>query len=572
MAHAPGLAVNDSHQPHGLYRSSSIYPESSTADLTPQFDFDFGFGRDTEKAWTMRTSMSSQDRHPPSTRSETALKTPKGSTGGKSEKSMGEQYIVSWHGPYDPANPQNWPSWRKWTAVMIVSGITFVTYAVQFGDTLLVYVLNNQLASPLASSMFAPAIPQVSSEFHSTSQALSAFAVSVYILGFGIGPLVLSPSSELWGRNIVFNVTNLLFVAFTVACALSTSLPMLTGFRFLAGCAGSAALTIGGGTIADVMPPEKRGKAMAVYVMGPVLGPSLGPVAGGFLAQAVGWRWIFWLLTIVAGLMTIMTFLFLRETYAPKLLRDKARKMQKETGQEAYKSMLEIDLPAWVLFLRAITRPSKMLLFSPIVLGLSCYMALVYSYIYLLFTTFPLVFEAQYGFSTGTIGLAYLGMGIGMVAAAVVVGYTNDRQVAKMAAKSGERKPEYRLPIMMLGSPLIATGLFWYGWSAEAKTHWIVPVIGTVPIGAGLLFVFTPLSTYLIDAFTTYAASALAAATVLRSLLSAVLPLAGPSMYHSLGFGWGNSLLAFIALAFGAIPLAFYRYGERLRERFPLNL
>ncbi|KAI4168146.1 MAG: hypothetical protein LQ348_007555 [Seirophora lacunosa] len=552
MAHPPGLAVHDSHQRHSLYRCSSIYPDSSTADPTPQFDFDFGFDQDTEKAWTVRPSMSSHEHDPPSNGSETALKTPRGSTGGKSEKSMGEQYVISWDGPYDPANPQNWPSWRKWTAVMIVSGITFVT--------------------PLASSMFAPAIPQVSSEFHNTSQALSAFAVSVYILGFGIGPLVLSPSSELWGRNIVFNVTNLLFVAFTIACALSTSLPMLTGFRFLAGCAGSAALTIGGGTIADVMPPEKRGKAMAVYVMGPVLGPSLGPVAGGFLAQAVGWRWIFWLLTIVAGLMTILTFIFLRETYAPKLLRDKARKMQKETGQEAYKSMLEIDLPARVLFLRAITRPSKMLLLSPVVLGLSCYMALVYSYIYLLFTTFPLVFEAQYGFSTGTIGLAYLGMGIGMVAAAVVVGYTNDRQVAKMAAKSGERKPEYRLPIMMLGSPLIAAGLFWYGWSAEAKTHWIVPIIGTVPIGAGLLFVFTPLSTYLIDAFTTYAASALAAATVLRSLLSAVLPLAGPSMYNSLGFGWGNSLLAFIAVAFGAIPLAFFRYGERLRERFPLNL
>lgn len=108
--------------------------------------------------------------------------------------------------------------------------------------------------------MFAPAIPQVSSEFHNTSEALASFAVSVYILGFGIGPLVLSPTSELYGRNIVFNVTNVLFIVFTVACAVSNSLAMLTGFRFLAGCAGSAALTIGGGTIADVMPPEKRGK------------------------------------------------------------------------------------------------------------------------------------------------------------------------------------------------------------------------------------------------------------------------------------------------------------------------
>ncbi|KAL8929237.1 MAG: hypothetical protein Q9208_001320 [Pyrenodesmia sp. 3 TL-2023] len=543
------LGVDDNLH-HRVYRSSSIYPDLSTADLGAQFDFDFGFKHDPEKASTVRASMSSQEHDLPSSGSETALKSPGGSLEGKVE-SQGEHYIVFWDGPYDKANPQNWPHWRKWTAVMIVSGITFVT--------------------PLASSMFAPAIPQVSSEFHNTSSALSSFAVSVYILGFGIGPLFLAPSSELWGRNIVFNVTNVLFVAFTVACALSTSLPMLTGFRFLAGCAGSAALTIGGGTIADVMPPEERGKAMAIFVMGPVLGPSLGPVAGGFLAQAAGWRWIFWLLTILAGLMTILTFLFLRETYAPKLLRDKAKKLQQETGQDQYKSKLEIDLPARVLFMRAITRPSKMLLLSPIVLGLSSYMALVYAYIYLLFTTFPSVFEAQYDFSTGTIGLAYLGMGVGMAGAAVVVGYTSDWQVAKMAAKSGERKPEYRLPIMMLGSPLIAAGLFIYGWSSEAKTHWAVPIIGTVPIGAGLMFVFTPVSTYLIDAFTT-AASALAAATLFRSVLSAVLPLAGPSMYESLGFGWGNSLLAFVALAFGAIPIVLYVYGERLRERFPLSL
>ncbi|KAL8949780.1 MAG: hypothetical protein Q9222_004142 [Ikaeria aurantiellina] len=360
---------------HQVYRSSSIYPDLSTVDLGLQFDFDFGFDLDTEKAMTTY-SMSSQEHDIPSHGSETALKTPRGSVGAKSEKSLGEQYIVFWDGPYDPANPQNWSQWRKWTAVMIVSGITFVTLA------------------------------------------------------------------------------------------------MLTGFRFLAGCAGSAALTIGGGTIADVMPPEKRGKALSLFVLGPVAGPSLGPVAGGFLAQAAGWRWIFWLLTIVSGLMTILTFLFLRETYAPKLLRDKAKKLKEETGQERYKSKLEMDLPARTLFLRAIVRPSKMLLFSPIVLGLSCFMALVYAYIYLLFTTFPLVFEAQYNFSTGTVGLAYLGMGIGMVTAALVVGYTSDRQVEKMAAKSGERKPEYRLPIMMLGGPLIAAGLFWYGWSAEEKTHW----------------------------------------------------------------------------------------------------
>ncbi|KAI4197196.1 MAG: hypothetical protein LQ350_006084 [Teloschistes chrysophthalmus] len=431
-------------------RSSSLYPDASTADLSVRHDFDFNFGADVEQGST-GTSRDSQDVL--SQGSETALGTARQSYEGISEKPLGERYIVSWDGPYDAANPQNWPNWRKRTAVMIVSTISFVT--------------------PLASSIIAPAIPPVSAEFHNTSEALSSFAVSVYVLGFGIGPLILAPSSELWGRNIVFNVTNVLFVIFNVACALSDSLALLTGFRFLAGCAGSAALTIGGGTIADVIRPEKRGRAVALFVVGPVLGPSLGPVAGGFLAEAAGWRWIFWLLAIVAGLMTILTILFLRETYAPKLLQDKAKRLQEETGQSHYNSKLEQDLPAARLYLRAIIRPLKMLLFSPIILGLSLFMALVYSYIYLLFTTFPLVFEAQYKFSTGMVGLTYLGMGIGMATAAVVIGYTTDRQVAKMAMKSRERKAEYRLPIMMFGSPLIAAGLFWYGWSSEAKTHWL---------------------------------------------------------------------------------------------------
>jgi hypothetical protein len=74
-----------------------------------------------------------------------------------------------------------------------------------------------------------------------------------------------------------------------------------------------------------------------------------------------------------------------------------------------------------------------------------------------------------------------------------------------------------------------------------------------------------PISTYLIDAFTVHAASALAANTVLRSLLGALLPLAGPAMYEALGLGWGNSLLGFIALAMVPIPILFWRYGERLR-------
>ena len=83
-----------------------------------------------------------------------------------------------------------------------------------------------------------------------------------------------------------------------------------------------------------------------------------------------------------------------------------------------------------------------------------------------------------------------------------------------------------------------------------------------------------PIQTYLVDAFTIYAASALAANTVLRSLVGAVLPLAGQKMYDNLGLGWGNSLLAFIALAMVPIPWIFYKYGEKIRTspRFQIKL
>ena len=128
---------------------------------------------------------------------------------------------------------------------------------------------------------------------------MGAFAVSIYTLGFAIGPLLLSPLSELYGRLIIYHTCGILYVLFTVGGVLATSLNMLTGFRFLAGCAGSAPLTIGGGSIADMMVPEKRGAAMSIQAFGGMMGPAVGPVAGAFLSQSRGWRWVLWLVTIL---------------------------------------------------------------------------------------------------------------------------------------------------------------------------------------------------------------------------------------------------------------------------------
>ncbi len=294
------------------------------------------------------------------------------------------------------------------------------------------------------------------------------------MLGFAVGTLFLPPLSEIYGRSVIFNATNTLHTIFTIACALSSNLNMLIAFRFLAGCIGSAPITIGGGTISDIMPEELRGRAMAIFVMGPVLGPTLSPVIGGFLAEAAGWRWNLWLLAILLAAMTILTFIFLKETYTPELLRLKARTLRKQTGDSRWTPKIKVDLPPGRLLLRAVVRPTKLLLLSPIVLALALFMAVVYSYLYLLFTTFPTVFQDTYGFSTGTVGLVYLGLGIGLTIGTLYIGKTSDLQMQRKTTKTGTRKAEYRLSVMTYGSPLIAIGLFWYGWSADRHTHWQV--------------------------------------------------------------------------------------------------
>ncbi|OAQ63053.2 major facilitator superfamily protein [Pochonia chlamydosporia 170] len=456
--------------------------------------------------------------------------------------------IVDWDGPDDPANPQNWTLSKKWLNISVVGLITFNV--------------------PLASSMFAPAVPQLLQDFHTDNASLSTFVVSVYILGLAAGPLILAPMSELYGRLNVYHVGNVLFIIFTVACGLATNINMLVAFRFLAGLVGAAPIAIGAGTIADVTNLQQRGTAMSIWSLGPLLGPSIGPVIGGFLSQAAGWRWIFWLLAIIAGAVAIISFFVLQETHAPTLLKRKTNRLRKDTGNMELRSKLDTQLPPKEMFLRAIVRPCKMLLFSPVCLILSLYSAFVYALIYFMFSTFSFIFKANYGFNQGTVGLVYLACGIGMLLGLGIQQLTGDRVRQRLADKrnGGDHKPEYRFPPMFIAGGLLPAGLFMYGWTVQYHVHWAVPLLGTLIAGIGICIISICINTYLVDTFTMYAASALAASAVLRSVFAAVLPLFALQMYNKLGLGWGNSLLAFVGLGMWPITLLFFVHGEKLRK------
>jgi MFS family permease len=254
--------------------------------------------------------------------------------------------------------------------------------------------------------------------------------------------------------------------------------------------AGSCSITIGAGSIADMIAPENRAAAMAGWAMGPILAPSIGPIIGAYLTPAKGWRWVFWVSTILTGVCVLLS-LALKESYPYIILQRKTTKLRKQTGNAHLHSKLDTGKTPGQLFAFSIFRPLKMLFGSPVLFFISLYVALIYAYIYLCFTTFPRVFMVNYGFSLGQTGLVYLGIGAGSLVGLFLCGATMDRISKSLTAKNGgDFRPEYRLPPMALGVLIVPAGLFWYGWTAEHRNHWILPIIGTAFVGAGMNITF----------------------------------------------------------------------------------
>lgn len=270
--------------------------------------------------------------------------------------------------------------------------------------------------------------------------------------------------------------------------------------RFLAGSFGAAPLTLGGGTIADLMPLSQRAKAMSLWVLGPTVGPVLGPICGGFISPNIGWRWNFWILSIAGGVSTVAGYFLLKETYAPVLLERKAKHLRKETGNPNLRSKLDSGLTAKDLFWFSIVRPTKLLLFSPIVLFLSIYVAITYAYLYLFFTTISDVFLTQYHFKTELLGLSFLGLGCGQFFGQFAYSWAATRSYERHV-KNGGFKPEHRLEFMMVGAIVIPIALFWYGWAIQAKTQWMNAEVATCLFSVGMLCIWVSLTRFPCIAF-----------------------------------------------------------------------
>ncbi|GJE87102.1 MFS general substrate transporter [Phanerochaete sordida] len=453
--------------------------------------------------------------------------------------------------PNDPQDPRNWSKLYKWW-VTAICAMSVVEVA-------------------FASSVVTGDFDGLMEEFHMGLVVIS-LSVSLMVCGFGLGPLFWSPLSEIIGRQPVWIVPSVIYVVFIIPCAVAKNIQTLLICRFMCGFFASAPLTLAGGTISDIWDNEERGFAIALFAAAPYGGPVLGPIVGGFTGEGAGWRWIFWVNMIFAGVMMLFKAT-VPETFAPVILKRRAKKLRKETGDPNIMTEQEMfKVPFSEMMKDTLIRPFEMLATEPILLLLSMYIALIYGLLYAFFFSYPVVFGGDYHWDDGLVGLTFISVWIGLGLALCAMPFLQKDYMRRSAAKNGKPEPEDRLVGMMVGAAWVPISLFIFGWTSPPAVmpgggNWVGPVSSGIPFGFGMVTIYFSANAYIIDAFPGYVASALAGKTVIRSGSGAAMPLFITAMYHNLGNGWAASTWAFISIAMLPIPFLFYRYGKWIRSK-----
>ncbi|RFU31158.1 hypothetical protein B7463_g5175, partial [Scytalidium lignicola] len=429
-------------------------------------------------------------------------------------KQEDQSKLVDWSSPDDPEKPMNWSSSAKFVVMLEVMLLNFSFYA--------------------ASAIFTPSIPGIEEEY-GVGTAAGTLGLSLFVIAYGIGPLILSPLSNIpsIGRTPIYISGLFGFCLFQIGTALAKNIQTVLILRFFAGFIGSTPISVGGATLSEIYGPSHMPYAIAFYAVSGVCGPILGPNQVGHMESDV--------------MATHGSFGF----YASLL--------QSEIDMKGLSITKSIS--------KQIIEDFKMSFADPIILFVNLHTMLIYGVLYLWFEFFPYVFAGIYGFTALQQALAFFGILIGAIISIIAYLLWLRFSYGPSAAKMGDTyKPEVRLLPGQIGAICIPICLFIFGWTSRPSVHWIAPIIGTAFFAPGFYLTFQSVLNYLGESYPRHVASVFAGNTFFRSFFGGALPLAAPAMLRSLGIGWASSVLAFISVALLPVPFILARYGERLRK------
>ncbi|KAF7302366.1 Benomyl methotrexate resistance protein [Mycena chlorophos] len=449
------------------------------------------------------------------------------------EVEIPDPYVVGWDGDSDPENPRNWTFKKRAFVAFCISFLTFSIY--------------------IGSAIYTSSIPGLMAEYD-VSLTKATLGLTLYVLGYGIGPMFLSPLQELpiLGRNPVYMAGLLLFVVFQIPIVTAKNMNTVLAMRFFTGFFGSPALATGGASMGDIFPR---------------------PVIGSFAAQAKSWRWpmmeLIWITSFAVGFLSI----FLPETYEPTILLRRAQRLRKLTGNPELRTAAERDegsKNAQEIAYESLVRP-LLLLKEPALAFASIYLGFVYGLFYLWFEAFPLVFTDIYHFNLGVSALPFLGFIVsGSLTYTVYCLYQKyhiEPRFDRATAAGTEVAPEIRLEIGLMASIFIPTSILIFGFASKASIPWIVPVIGAALYLPGIFLIFQSILMYCATAYQAHAASVLAGNDLFRSTIASVFPLFGRAFFTNLGLGPASALLAGISFLLMPVYWLLLKYGHVLRKR-----
>ncbi|KAI9764101.1 MAG: hypothetical protein M1835_007647 [Candelina submexicana] len=300
--------------------------------------------------------------------------------------------LVDWYDTDDPENPQNWSSGKKAYVAFLICAYTFTVY--------------------MGSAIYSPSQGGVMERF-GVGPTVAALGLALYVLAYGIGPLIFSPMSEIpaIGRNSPYVATFVTFVILCVPTALVDSIAGLLVLRFLQGFFGSPCLATGGASMGDKYSLLKLPYLFVIWAIAATCAPALGPIISGFSVSAKDWHWALWEILWSAGPVFLLMFFTLPETSLANILLRRAHRLRVMTGNKHLRSQSEIDqanLDPTQLAVKSFLVPTKIIFLDPAVAFADLYMMLIYGIFYSFFECFSLVYVDVYHFNLSESGLIFL--------------------------------------------------------------------------------------------------------------------------------------------------------------------
>ncbi|THX49569.1 MFS general substrate transporter [Aureobasidium pullulans] len=448
----------------------------------------------------------------------------------------------------DQADPHNWSNGKRlWTTAI-----------------LFLLVFSQGWVSACDSNIAKPA----SKELH-VSQTTETLATALFLLGISAGSLVVGPLSEELGRNPVYLVPSMFYLCFTLGDALTPNFGAQITFRFLAGVSASPALSIYGGSLADLYTTEEREKLWPFFALSPLLSPILAPVAAAWIEDYLSWRWVYWIGLALSGAVYLLAFLCLPETFSPMIVQWRTHHLRQLIGSDKYTCDLEGRDSLGKRLAQNLSQPAKFFTTEPVIITLGFYLIVVYVVIFTFLNGFEFIFTDTYGLSPGETGLAFLGICIGAListALTPMIGHFFEN-TSTTEEKSQEQPPEHLLIPAIIASPFFAISIFWLGWTNYQSVSYWSDYAATILFGYSMTAIFVSSYSYIINIYGTWSSSALGSITMARYFVASGMLVAARPMYQGIGVHWSLTFLGCLGLLCLPVPFLIYRYGKWLRKK-----